>query len=139
MSLMRLKDEVERRGIHMIQKGDAIGDLTMEPELYDEIRRKQLLDLKIQEWKGEVEKGTTSRFSIHADETVRFDNRWCVPKNDELKKMIMAEAHFTTYSAHSEGDKLYKDLKKIFWWPGMKKNVADFVARCLTYQRVKGE
>ncbi|XP_074291190.1 protein FAR1-RELATED SEQUENCE 7-like [Silene latifolia] len=51
----------------------------------------------------------------------------------------MTEARCTLYSVHLGGDKLYKYLKKTFWWPGMKKDVAEFVARCLTCQRVKGE
>ncbi|XP_074299704.1 uncharacterized protein LOC141630857 [Silene latifolia] len=126
-------------GIHMIRKGDNISDVTVEPELYDEIKRKQLLDPKIQEWKEGLEKGTTSQFSIHADGSIRFDGRWCMPKDDKFKRMITAEAHCTPYSVHLGGDKLYKDLKKTFWWSGMKKEVAEFVARCLTFQRVKGE
>ncbi|XP_074297602.1 peptidyl-prolyl cis-trans isomerase FKBP65-like [Silene latifolia] len=51
----------------------------------------------------------------------------------------MTEAHCTPYSVHPGGDKLYMDLKKTFWWPDMKKEVAEFVARCLTCQRVNGE
>ncbi|XP_074306292.1 uncharacterized protein LOC141641532 [Silene latifolia] len=125
-------------GIHMIHKGDAIGDLTIELELYDDIKRKQEVDPKIQEWKSRVESGTVSRLFINTDGSVHFDGRWCV-SNDDLKKLIMTEAHCTPYSVHPGSDKLYKDLKKTFWWPGMKKDVAEFVARCLTYQRIKGE
>ncbi|XP_074306221.1 uncharacterized protein LOC141641461 [Silene latifolia] len=51
----------------------------------------------------------------------------------------MTEAYCTPYSVYPGGDKLYKALKKTFWWPGMKKEVAEFVGRCLTSQRVKGE
>ncbi|XP_074300197.1 uncharacterized protein LOC141631423 [Silene latifolia] len=139
LSLMKLKDKVAKIGIHMILKGDATRYLTVEPELYDDIKREQVLDPRIKEWKTGVEKGTVSRFSIHIDASVRFDGRWCVPNDVELKKLIMTEAHCIPYSVHLKGDKLYKDLKKTFWWPGMKKEVAVFVARCLTCQRVKGE
>ncbi|XP_074314313.1 uncharacterized protein LOC141649524 [Silene latifolia] len=93
MSLMRLKDEVTKMGIHVIQKGDARGDLTVEPELYDDIQRKQALDPKIQEWRA------------------GFNGRWCVPKDEETRKIIMVEAHCTSYSVYPGGDKLYKDLK----------------------------
>ncbi|XP_074265873.1 uncharacterized protein LOC141588325 [Silene latifolia] len=114
ISLMKLKDEMTKMRNHMICKEDAIGDLTIEPELYDEIKRKQILDPKIQDWKTGAEKGMVSRFSIHADGSIRFDRRWCVPNDSELKKLIMAEAHCTPYSVHPRGDKLYKDLKKTF-------------------------
>ncbi|XP_074266915.1 putative mitochondrial protein AtMg00860 [Silene latifolia] len=49
MSLMKLRDEMTKMGTHMIRKGDAIGYLTIEPELYDDLKRKQELDPKIQE------------------------------------------------------------------------------------------
>ncbi|XP_074291430.1 uncharacterized protein LOC141618222 [Silene latifolia] len=138
-SLMKLRDEMTKIGIHMIHKGDAIGDLTIEPNLYDDIKRKQELDPKIQEWKIRVEHGTVPRFFIYTNGSVRFDGRWCVLSDADLKKLIMTEAHFTPYLVHLGGDKLYKDLQKTFWWPGKKKDIAGFVARCLTYRRVKRE
>ncbi|XP_074277690.1 uncharacterized protein LOC141601318 [Silene latifolia] len=61
LSMLRLKEEVKKIGIHVIRKGDLIGNLTLEPELYDVIREKQASDVKIQEWKGwdyqELKKG----------------------------------------------------------------------------------
>ena len=51
----------------------------------------------------------------------------------------MEEGHNTPYSVHPGGDKLYKDLKKVYWWPRMKREVAEFVAKCLTCQKVKFE
>ncbi|XP_074300087.1 uncharacterized protein LOC141631297 [Silene latifolia] len=80
-----------------------------------------------------------SRFYVASDESLRFDVRWCVPDDEELKSKILTEAHCTPYSVHPGGDKLYKDLKKTFWWPKMKKEITEFGARCLVCQRVKGE
>lgn len=51
----------------------------------------------------------------------------------------MEEAHNSPYSMHPGGDKLYKDMKKVFRWPNMKREVAEFVAKCLTCQKVKIE
>ena len=34
---------------------------------------------------------------------------------------------------------MHKDLKKVFWWPRMKQEVADFVEKCPTCQKVKAE
>ncbi|XP_074270953.1 uncharacterized protein LOC141594864 [Silene latifolia] len=53
-----LRDEMSNMGIHMIRKLDAIGDLKIESGLYDDIKKKQELDPKIQEWKSRVESGT---------------------------------------------------------------------------------
>ncbi|XP_074300902.1 uncharacterized protein LOC141632240 [Silene latifolia] len=112
--MLRFKEEVRKMGIHVIRKGEAMGDLTLEPELYDEFRGRQASDVKIQEWKGVLERGEPSRFKLHEDGSLRFKGRWCIPNDDELKKKIMNEAHNTPYSVHPGGDKLYKDLKKTF-------------------------
>ncbi|XP_074288764.1 uncharacterized protein LOC141613921 [Silene latifolia] len=141
-SRVRMFGELRQIGIYMIRRGETVGDMTVEPELYEEIRELQKEDARIQKWRNEVEQAGAepySKFSIHSDGSLRFGQRWCVPANGELKKKILTEAHATPYSVHPGGDKLYKDLKKTFWWPNMKKEVAEFVSRCLTCQRVKGE
>ncbi|XP_074288638.1 uncharacterized protein LOC141613792 [Silene latifolia] len=104
MSQIRLRDELKEMGICVIRKWDLVGDLTVEPELYAEIREKHKGDPKLEKWRAAVEEGASSRYFIGMD-----------------------------------GDKLYKDLKKTFWWLGIKKEVAEFVSRCLVCQRVKGE
>ena len=63
----------------------------------------------------------------------------CVPPVEELKKKILDESHSSLHSVHPGGNKLYKDLKQTFWSSNMKQEVADYVARCLTWQRVKIE
>ncbi|XP_074302716.1 uncharacterized protein LOC141634434 [Silene latifolia] len=85
-------------GIFMIRKEDAIGYLTIEPDLYENIKSQQELDLKIQEWKSRVESGTVFRFYIHTDGSVRFDGRWCVPEDADLRRVILTEDHCTPYS-----------------------------------------
>ena len=51
----------------------------------------------------------------------------------------MDEIHRTPYSVHPGGDKMLKDLKVNYWWPGMKKDVAEYVSKCLTCQKVEIE
>ena len=50
------------------------------------------------------------------------------------KNEIMSEAHETPYTAHPGSTKMYQDLKKSFWWNGMKRDIAAFVERCLACQ-----
>ncbi|XP_074299239.1 uncharacterized protein LOC141630298 [Silene latifolia] len=104
LSVTQLKDKVTKMGIHMICKRDAIGNLTVEPEFYDDLRQKKLLDPKIQEWRGRVANNNMSRFSIHADGSFRYDGRWCVSGDAEMRKAIMTEAHCTSYSVHPRGE-----------------------------------
>lgn len=57
----------------------------------------------------------------------------------ELKKSILEEAHRSGLSIHPGATKMYQDLKRLFWWAGMKKDVAKFVYSCLTCQKSKIE
>jgi hypothetical protein len=57
----------------------------------------------------------------------------------DLRKLILSEAHDTAYSIHSGSTKMYYDLKEQFWWYGMKRSVAEYMAICDTCQRVKAE
>ena len=65
--------------------------------------------------------------------------RMCVLKYGELKKDIMEETHSSTYAMHLSSIKMYKTLKEHSWWNGMKKEIASFISRCLTYQQLKVE
>ena len=73
------------------------------------------------------------------DGALMFGNRLCVPKDEELRREIMEEAHCTPYTAHPEGTKMYQDLRKTFWWRNMKRSIGSFVQRCMTCQQVKAE
>jgi hypothetical protein len=62
-----------------------------------------------------------------------------VPNNEEIRKLILEEAHFSPYTVHLGGTKMYQDLKRCFWWNGMKRDVVEFVEWCSTCQQVKAE
>jgi hypothetical protein len=62
-----------------------------------------------------------------------------VPSVKELKHKILHEAHESSYSIHPGGNKMYHDLKATYWWYGMKRDVAEYVALYDTRQRVKAE
>ena len=61
------------------------------------------------------------------------------PKNEALREQILEEAHNTHYSVHLGGTKMYRDLRQYFWWNNMKKDVEEYVDRCLICQKVKAE
>ena len=63
----------------------------------------------------------------------------CVPEYGELKRDIMEEAHSSAYSMHPGSTKIYRTLKEHYWWNGMKKEIASFVCKCLTFPKVKAE
>ncbi|GJT40142.1 putative reverse transcriptase domain-containing protein [Tanacetum coccineum] len=57
----------------------------------------------------------------------------------DLRALIMLESHKSKYSIHPGSDKMYQDLKKLYWWPNMKAEIATYVSKCLTCAKVKAE
>ena len=74
-----------------------------------------------------------------SDGTRYFMNRIWVPKHGDLRNLIMNEAHKSRYSVHPGSDKMYQDIKRLYWWPNMKAEIAAYVSKCLTCARVKIE
>jgi hypothetical protein len=68
-----------------------------------------------------------------------YKGRICVPRVKELKGKILREAHEFAYSTHPGENQMYHDLKATYWWYGMKRDVAEYIALCDTCQRVKAE
>jgi len=68
-------------------------------------------DLEFQRIKQNLEKGNSPGFVVHEDGTLRFHNRLCVRRNEELRKQIVEEAHSNRYSVHLGGTKTYRDLR----------------------------
>jgi len=111
----------------------------MQPSLLEQIKSHKEEDAKLQRIKQNLERGKFPGFVIDEDGTLRFQNRLCVPDHSELKEKILAEAHNTRYSIHPGGTKMYRDLKQYFWWDNMKREIAEYVDRCLTCQKVKAK
>jgi hypothetical protein len=70
---------------------------------------------------------------------VWFKDRLCVPDIKSIRELILKEAHETAYSIHPGSEKMYQDLMKRFWWYSMKREIAEYVARCDSCQRIKAE
>jgi hypothetical protein len=66
-----------------------------------------------------------------------FGDRLVVPKNPELRKKILDEAHLSKFSMHPSSNKMYHDLRSLYWWTRMKREIAKYIAECDTCQRVK--
>ncbi|GKA49393.1 putative reverse transcriptase domain-containing protein [Tanacetum coccineum] len=80
-----------------------------------------------------------SRMERKEDESLYFIDRIWVPLVGGVRTIIMDEAHKTRYSVHPGAEKMYHDLRDIYWWPGMKKDTATNVSKCLTCSNVKVE
>ncbi|GKC50593.1 putative reverse transcriptase domain-containing protein [Tanacetum coccineum] len=74
-----------------------------------------------------------------ADETLCLNGRSLLPCYSDLRTMIMHESHKSKYSIHPGSDKMYQDIKNVYWWPNMKADIATYVCKCLTCAKVKSE
>ncbi|KAJ0455185.1 putative nucleotidyltransferase, Ribonuclease H [Helianthus annuus] len=82
---------------------------------------------------------TEEQLSYDKDGMLRLNGRIWVPVYGGLRDVILQEAHSSKYSVHPGADKMYQDLKSNYWWIGLKKSVAEYVAKCLTCAQVKAE
>ncbi|GJX10719.1 putative reverse transcriptase domain-containing protein [Tanacetum coccineum] len=85
------------------------------------------------------EKLRTEKLEPRADGTMCLNGRSWLPCYGDLRTMIMHESHKSKYSIHPGSDKMYQDMKKLYWWPNMKANIATYVSKCLTCAKVKAE
>ncbi|GJW31506.1 putative reverse transcriptase domain-containing protein [Tanacetum coccineum] len=79
------------------------------------------------------------RLEPRADGTLCLHSRSWIPCYGDLRSVIMHESHKSKYSIHPGSEKMYQDVKKLFWWPNMKADIATYVSKCLTCARVKAE
>ncbi|XP_040940071.1 uncharacterized protein [Gossypium hirsutum] len=84
----------------------------------------------------QIESGETSNFGLNGERALCFRGRVCVPKDIELRQSILQESHSIPYAMHPNGNKIYRDLCEVYWWPGLKRDVIDFVEKCLTCQQM---
>ncbi|GKE46093.1 putative reverse transcriptase domain-containing protein, partial [Tanacetum coccineum] len=73
------------------------------------------------------------------DGTLCLNERSWIPCRGDLRELIMNESHKSKYSIHPGSDKMYQDLKKLYWWPNMKAEIATYASKCLTCAKVKAE
>ncbi|KAK4395954.1 hypothetical protein Sango_1749700 [Sesamum angolense] len=124
--------------VHFSFGGDMLlATMQVKPSLKDKIRDAQEKDPHLQKVKTKVQEGKNNQFIIQGDGMLLNGKRVCVSNVEELRTEIMHEAHYAPCAMHPGSTKMYRDLRPYYWWPTMKKDVPEFVARCLTCQQVK--
>ncbi|MCF7184069.1 hypothetical protein L3H42_11270, partial [Corynebacterium sp. MC-13] len=103
------------------------------------MKEKQDQDPVLFQLKEDIHKQKVMVFSKGGDGVLRYQSRFYVLDINGIRDRIMAEAHSTRYSIHPGSTKIYHDLREVYWWNGMKKDIAEFVFKCPNCQQVKVE
>ncbi|GKB98843.1 putative reverse transcriptase domain-containing protein [Tanacetum coccineum] len=113
--------------------------MTLHLKLPSQILEAQNEAIKEENIKAENLRGMDKAFEVCPDGTRCIKNRSWLPLFGNLRDLIMHESHKSKYSIHPGSDKMYQDLKKLYWWPNMKAIIAEYVSKYLTCSRVKAE
>ncbi|GJZ62344.1 putative reverse transcriptase domain-containing protein [Tanacetum coccineum] len=127
------------------RKANVVGDaLSRKERTQTEARKPE--NIKNEDVRGmlienskDPEKLRTENFEPRADGTLCLNGRSWLPCYGDLRTVIMHESHKLKYSIHLGSDKMYQDIKKLYWWPNIKANIATYVSKCLTCAKVKAE
>ncbi|GJS16809.1 putative reverse transcriptase domain-containing protein [Tanacetum coccineum] len=111
-------------------------NMTLQSSIKDRIlaAQKEVVDES-----AELQKGLDEMIEQRSDGTLYYLDRIWVHLKGDVRTLIMDEAHKPKYFVHPGADKMYYDLREMYWSPGMKKDIAEYVSRCLTCLKVKAE
>ncbi|CAA7039969.1 unnamed protein product [Microthlaspi erraticum] len=110
--------------------------------LIQRIREAQLRDDKIRKIVEKIEDSdeeNTTEYQLAEDGTLLVHGRISVPEGDGLRDEILRIAHQSVLSIHPGSTKMYKDVRRYYHWPGMKRAVAKWISHCQACQQVKAE
>ena len=120
------------------ERGILLSMVAQSP-MVERIKEAQATDQHLQLLCSKIIPGQQTGFSCDDSGILYFQGRLCVPEAPPVKEDLLQEAHRSRFAIHPGGTRMYRDLRRSYWWTGMKKDIANFVARCLICQQVKAE
>ena len=83
--------------------------------------------------------GVNSNFVLMDDDSLKLKDKLCIPHVGGLRRELLEEFHNSRFTVHLGGTKMYSDMKQLYWWPGFKRDIAEFIAQRLVCHQVKAE
>ena len=107
-----------------------IAHLKIRSTLRDKVLEAQRKDIEVSKIKDKVRSGVETPYQILDDGMIVLGRRMYLPNDETLKREILREAHESRLTTHPGSTKMYQDLKGLYWWPNMKREVAEYVMKC---------
>nr|GEW96335.1 putative reverse transcriptase domain-containing protein [Tanacetum cinerariifolium] len=114
-------------------------NMTIQLSIKDKILAAQNEASKVVNAPAEMLRGLDEQMKCKSNGALYYMDRIWVPLKSDLRTLIMDKAHKSKHSVHPGADKMYYDFRDMYWWPGMKKDVALYVSKCLTCLKVKAK
>ena len=135
--LSRKSYQVEEAPLYL-NHAEVLAHIALVSDLLEQLIIEQRQDvLEIPSIKKLIAKERGPHFSVDDQGVVRFKNRLVVPSSDELRRKILDEAHNSKLSIHLGSNKMYHDLRHLYWWSNMKQDITKYATECETCGRVK--
>lgn len=135
-----MMEDIAELGLYFSDDGEpaTLFSLIAQPTLVSRVIEAQQQDSESGAIRTRILSGeAVEDWAIHSDGGLRFRGRSFVPLS--CRDDVLREFHHSRLAVHPGGTKMYHNLRRQYWWKGMKRDVAQFVARCLTCQQVKAE
>jgi hypothetical protein len=133
-----LCDKLHKLNLEVVSPG-TLDYISVEPTLQEQIIMAQIGEKGVQVIKEMLNQKVDKYKCFRHDNKgiLWFEDRLVVPKNPELRKKILDEAHLSKFSVHSGSNTMYHDLRSLYWWTRMKREIAKYISECDTCQRIK--
>ena len=125
--------------LSLTDNDEIVAQLIARPDLLNRVLEAQKSYEKISTIVNQIGEGKGTEFSVKEDGSLYYKDRVCVTNDSKLKKAILEKPHSESFAMHPGSTKMYQDLKVSYWWSGMKRDVSEFVTKCMVCQKVKEE
>eukprot|EP00253_Pinus_taeda_P020845 PITA_20845 len=144
--IKHLKGKENRVADALSRKAHCLYELSVskwQNSLVEQIKAAASRDSEYQHLKQQVQQSVNERlqqgYTLDSAGMLCFNKKMYVPDSNDLKRLILDEFHISHYTGHPGYQKMVTVLKKEYYWPGMKKQVVEYLARCLECQQIKAE
>ncbi|XP_042454612.1 uncharacterized protein LOC122038754 [Zingiber officinale] len=118
---------------------DILVSMVAQSPIVERVKEAQATDQHLQFLHSRVTSGQQTEFTCDDSGILYFLGRLCVPESHPVLEDLLQKAYRSRFAIHQRGTRMYRDLKRSYWWNGMKKDIATFVTQCLICQQVKAE